>query len=64
METIQIYSLLCIDKVISVVMICVIRYAECRGPAAGCIKQRTGNGNGVMMSWMKKARRAKQPLLP
>lgn len=48
---------------ISAVNVCVIRYVECLVPVADCIKQRTVTGNGAMMSWMKKAKRAKQPLL-
>lgn len=41
----------------------VFRYVEYQGPAAGCIKQRMVSGNGVTMSWMKKARRVKLLLL-
>lgn len=42
----------------SALSVFVIRCEEFQAPVGGCIKRRMANGSGVMMSWMKKARRA------
>jgi len=52
------------QKTSSLLCTCVVRYAECQVPVVGCIKRRMANGNGVMMSWMKKVKRAERPWLP
>lgn len=42
----------------------VFRYGEFLAPVGDSIKQKMESGNGAMMNWMKRARRAKLLLLP